>query len=279
MTERGVLWGAPFGFARGIAAAWTLVLPGLAQAQQVGRALGAPPGRDTLHGRSGVIDGAVTDTNLVPLAGVEVGILRTSVRLHTGTNGRFRFVGMTPGAYLIIVRRLGYRPLSGVVQVAPSDTLRLSYSLERVPAELDAVVITERRQSLRMLEFESRRKLGEGQFMTQSDIERRESLEVTDLLRTFRGLDASPSRTRGSMGAHFAVSKRGGAGFGNVSGSCAMQVFVDGVQMPYPFNLDLLPSPKELAGIEVYSGAATIPVQFSGYDRGCGMILIWTRDR
>ena len=28
----------------------------------------------------------------------------------------------------------------------------------------------------------------------------------------------------------------------------------------------------------IYAGAATVPVQFSGLDRRCGMILIWTRD-
>jgi hypothetical protein len=57
-----------------------------------------------------------------------------------------------------------------------------------------------------------------------------------------------------------------------------MIVYVDGVAMPAPFNLDLLPSPRELAGIEVYAGAATIPPQFAGFNRGCGIILIWTKD-
>jgi hypothetical protein len=57
-----------------------------------------------------------------------------------------------------------------------------------------------------------------------------------------------------------------------------MTVFVDNIAMPTPFNLDLLPSPRNLMGIEVYNGAATMPPQFSGMNRGCGVILVWTKD-
>ena len=56
-----------------------------------------------------------------------------------------------------------------------------------------------------------------------------------------------------------------------------MQVYLDQVPLPSPFNLDLLPTPKDLAGIEVYAGASTIPAQFAGYNRGCGVILVWTK--
>ena len=60
---------------------------------------------------------------------------------------------------------------------------------------------------------------------------------------------------------------------------CPMQVYVDGVAMPTPFNLDELPSPKNLAGIEIYSGPATTPSQYGGVDRRCGVIVVWTKDR
>jgi hypothetical protein len=66
---------------------------------------------------------------------------------------------------------------------------------------------------------------------------------------------------------------------GNPSlGACPMQVYLDQVPLPSPFNLDLLPPPKQIAGIEVYAGAATIPPQFSGMNRGCGVIMVWTKD-
>ena len=61
-------------------------------------------------------------------------------------------------------------------------------------------------------------------------------------------------------------------------GGRPMQVYVDGVAMPTPFNLDELPSPKNLAGIEIYSGPATTPPQYGGVDRRCGVIVVWTKD-
>ena len=82
------------------------------------------------------------------------------------------------------------------------------------------------------------------------------------------------SRTT-SMTQYFALSRREGA---NPSlGACPMQLYLDQVPLPSPFNLDLLPSPKEIAGIEVYAGSATIPPQFNGMNRGCGVILICTK--
>jgi hypothetical protein len=78
------------------------------------------------------------------------------------------------------------------------------------------------------------------------------------------------------MPEYFALSRREGA---NPSlGACPMQVVLDQVPLPMPFNLDLLPPPRDLAGIEVYAGPSTTPLQFSGYNRGCGVILVWTKD-
>ena len=56
------------------------------------------------------------------------------------------------------------------------------------------------------------------------------------------------------------------------------QVVLDGIILPRNFDLDLLPPPKQIAGIEVYTGAATIPPQFGGPDRRCGVVAVWTRD-
>ena len=70
------------------------------------------------------------------------------------------------------------------------------------------------------------------------------------------------------------MSRREGGGFA----SCPMAVVIDGFQMPSPYDLEELPSPKEIMGIEVYSGNATIPVQFARWNSGCGLILVWTRD-
>ena len=48
----------------------------------------------------------------------------------------------------------------------------------------------------------------------------------------------------------------------NTRGGCAFQIVLDGFAISLTPNLRDLPSPKELAGIEIYSGPATVPVQY-----------------
>jgi hypothetical protein len=255
------------------AAASGIVLTAAAQAQ------GTPPARVPSPANSkafGTVDGIVSDTGLVPLQGAFVSILGTKIRVGTGPNGRFRITNVPAGQYLFVVKRVGYHPTSEAVEVTASDTLRVAYTLEKLRAdELDPVVITAKSPSMRMAEFEARRKLGVGEFMTAAEIEQRNSAFSTELLRRFKSVNVSPNHT-GPVTQYYALSAREG---GNPSvGACPMQVYLDQVPLPSPFNLDLLPPPREIAGIEVYAGSATIPPQFSGMNRGCGVILVWTKD-
>jgi Carboxypeptidase regulatory-like domain len=227
-------------------------------------------------GRSfGVVDGIVADTNLAPLQGAFVSILGTKIRVGTGPNGRFRITKVPAGQYLVIVKRVGYRPTSGVVDVAAQDTVRLSYTLEQVVTELSPVTITERPTSLKLADFLARKKLGIGQFMTAEQIDAQNSVYPTELFRRFNGINVSPNRGR-QLTEYFALSMREG---GNPqTGACPMAVILDDVPLPTPFNLDLLPPPRDLAGIEIYAGSSTTPARYNGFNRGCGVILVWTKD-
>jgi hypothetical protein len=248
-------------------------------AQRVG------PGRETgatsqpAPKKLGEIDGVVTDTLLRPVAQAEVVVFRTDIRLETNSEGRFRFVDVPAGQYLIIVRRVGYRPTSAIVQVGAAETLRLSYALEPVVTQLESVVVREDRVSLRMLEFERRRKQGQGYFITREQIERRNLPVSLDYLRLAPSITLTPSHNSSGLSEYVAISKREGGSFnGDGAGACAMQVVVDNVPMPRRFPLEMLPPTRDLAGIEVYAGAASVPPEFSGLDRRCGMIVVWTRD-
>lgn len=223
----------------------------------------------------GTIDGVVSDTGLVPLQAAFVSVLGTKIRVGTGPNGKFRITKVPEGQYLVIVKRVGYRPTSAVVEVPSTDTLRLAYTLERIPVELATVTVTEKPLSMKMGEFLARKKLGMGQFMTQEQIEANNAVFSTELFRRFTSVNVSPNRAR-QMTEYFALSQREG---GNpMVGACPMQVLVDDVPLPTPFNLDLLPPPRELAAIEVYAGPSTTPAKYNGFNRGCGVILIWTKD-
>jgi hypothetical protein len=238
-----------------------------------------PAGRVNVLGASGravgTIDGIVSDTNLVPLQAAFISVLGTNIRIGTGPNGRFRITKVPVGQYLLIVKRVGYRPTSAVIDVPQTDTLRLAYTLEKVIETLNPVIVSEKSPSKKMAEFEERRRLGVGQFMNAKEIDARNSVYTTEIMRNFTTINVSPDHSS-SITQYYAISKREGAN--PQLGACPMQLYVDQVPLPSPFNLDLLPAPREIAGIEVYAGASTIPPQFNGYDRGCGVILVWTKD-
>ncbi len=196
----------------------------------------------------------------------------------TGENGRFRMMQVPPGQYLLVVRRIGFAPTSGIIEVRDNDTLRLTYSLTRSNSVLDTLRVRERRVGIRMLGFEKRRLVGQGQFITQDEIDRRGSREVSDYLRNTRSIQVSRITDQQFAGTVALSRREGGSLTGEGAGACPMQILLDGIVLPRFFNLDLLPPPKQIAGIEIYSGPATTPPEFSGPDRRCGIIAFWTRD-
>jgi outer membrane receptor for ferrienterochelin and colicins len=225
-----------------------------------------------------VVIAAVSDTSLRPLAGADVSFAGSGVQGVTDASGRIRFVNAPAGRFVMIVRSIGYRPATHVVEIANDDTLHLAFTLEPTTQTLGTVVVTERSISKRLEEFEQRRKAGIGQFFTHQDIEDRHATTIADVLRTARGLRVEPAAVGGGSNAG---STRGGFG------TCFMMVYIDGVPLSSskadavsePFDLTLLPPPNQIAAMEVYAGASEGPVwlpQGSGGRRGCGSILVWT---
>jgi|GEM_PF-768053 len=227
----------------------------------------------------GTVDGIVTDTLLRALESSDVSVVGVGARVVTSENGRFRILQVPAGQYLLVVRRIGFAPTSGIIEVTANDTLRLSYILARTTNMLDTIRVRETRISLRMTEFDQRRRQGQGQYVTMEEIERRGSLQTSDFMRSFRGVEVSKVTTQ-QFGGTQVYSRREGGGYTEQGQQnyCTMQVLLDGIVLPRNFDLDLLPPPKQIAGIEVYTGAATIPPQFGGPDRRCGVVAVWTRD-
>jgi hypothetical protein len=149
----------------------------------------------------------------------------------------------------------------------PSDDRHVKYGtvvLEPAVTELGAVVVTEKARSPKMAEFDERRRAGLGEFLDQAQIEKLNFNDMIGVIRTFKAV-----RVRGS-----------GATSAREFFPCPMQVYVDG--FPRGPGLGELPSPREIAGVEVYAGPATTPLWlpngFAGGKKSCGVILIWTRD-
>lgn len=221
--------------------------------------------------------GAVTDSSLRPIPGAEVVIVLSSTRVTANEKGQFRISGIPSGDYLVSVHRVGFETLTAPITLSGVDTLRLALQMIPAAVHLAPVATTETRLSPRLRDFEERRKRGNGVFYDQDEIEAKNVVTAVDILREVTSLRLVPSGS-----ALVAMSARQGT-------PCPMQVFVDGIALSgtgpgdrSPFDLNRLPSPKEIAAIEVYAGAASVPIWLANGPQsgklGCGAILIWSRD-
>jgi hypothetical protein len=212
---------------------------------------------------TGIIDGLVSDTALVPLNQVTVSIMGTTIAVVTSENGRFRFVDVPAGRYQILARRVGSEPVLMQVEIAPGETLRPAVTLVPVVTTLAGVRVTGSRASSRLVDFERRRLAGEGQFLTAAEMEKRPAVAVEDYLQRMKGIRI---QNGSALNRRFVITQ-----------PCAMNFYVDNI--PRGTSIDDLPSPKEIAGIEVYLGPASMPVQFKRPTGvSCGIIMIWTKD-
>jgi hypothetical protein len=210
--------------------------------------------------RLGVIEGIVTDTGLAPIPSAEVVVVSSAIAMRTGPNGVFRLPGLSPGSHILIVRRIGFFPASMILRLSDSDTVHVSFALKRAAQEIEVVtVMGERGQSLRLMEFEYRRRFGKGRYRGRREIDWHRGSSTADLLRLLGmrlvRLPADDGRP------------------------CGGRVFLNGVALPAPVDPDDLPAPPELAGIEVYKGVPPpIPLQYGGMSACGNVIMLWTTD-
>jgi hypothetical protein len=217
--------------------------------------------------RRRTLAGIVTDTARNPIPRVEIGLVeqREIVRsIRTGEDGRFELVDIPPGKTTIVVRRLGFQPRTYAVQLRVGATRAfLPVVLDPMPAELEKVIVMARvaESGGRLKEFYERRARNAwGSFIERDQIERRNPVWMSDMLRMIPGVRVLP----GPYGRQV-VRLRG----------CRPTLFLDGMALRNT-ELDEVVVPSEVAGIEVYRSSAGLPPQFMDMT-GCGAIVVWTR--
>lgn len=216
--------------------------------------------------------GTVRATNGAALVGAEVTLTPAGPgpvlvrRAYSDEEGRFRVPQLAPGRATLAVRRLGFRPETRPVELPATGTV---VTLAPIPQTLATVVVKARGSTLpegRLRDFERRRAMGNGRFFTQADIDRRNPLRTTDVLRMVPGLRMA-SDVFGRQTLRFR------------NNACDPLVWIDGMPAYTGYlDVDVFP-PNSLGAIEVYSGVATVPVELRG-PRGegsCGVIALWSR--
>jgi len=216
---------------------------------------------------TGIVGGTVEDTLATPVAGARVSIVGLGGHGVSEDDGSFRLASVPPGAHVLVVRRIGFRPESVSVTVAAGTVSELRVRLSPNAQWVAPVVIDARsaKYSGFLRAFYERRDRGAGVFFTAQDIEKRNPRLVTDLLRTIPGTQFTP-------GAGQNVVTFRGRG-------CPPLVWIDGNAATLAYLDPDLFDPHSLAGIEVYKGAATVPSVLMG-PRGegsCGVIALWTK--
>jgi len=188
-------------------------------------------------------------------------------RTITGEEGRFRLDSLRPGRHRVRVHYLGYETNPRVVELRARHSTRAELWLERTVLAVEdlRVEVTEPRVDP-MAGFKHRRDSGFGVFLDRGDIERRNPAHTSDLFRSLAGVRVTPNR--------FGTAR---VTIGRFGGRCAPTVYVDGT-LTAGMPVDNV-MPQSIIGIEVYRGASEVPPQFNRpTERGCGTILIWTRD-
>lgn len=228
--------------------------------------------------RGVVIDGTVRSASGRPLAGVTVEILGVT-SLQTDSVGVFRVIGLGSGTYIFRVRKVGFTPSMKAVTVRGATELSLPITLDPVAQQLAPVVTNADSARLALADpsgFAWRRRMGQGTYITQAEIERRRPVETEQL---FRGIPDMTVDTAGII-----VVNRGRITFRDLQSDSVptydqcvgVHVFVDGAAMPQPFNVDLI-TPGRIRGIEIYRGPAATPPALRSAKTVCGTVAIWTR--
>jgi hypothetical protein len=228
----------------------------------------------------------VTDeASRAPLPGVQVTLTGVADRSwETDAQGTVLVAVARGSQARLLLRRIGYAPLS-ITPGGAGDSTLVRATMTQAVATLDTTKVVGKPTPSILSGFDERRARANGaaSYFTQEQIEKMMAIRTIDVVRRAVG-----ARAIDSSGILLIASARGpktvigasplGGAKGNDLAPCIMRVVVDGLMREWGFSLDGI-NPKDVYGIEVYPGPATMPVEFSGLrkDAMCGLVMIWSR--
>lgn len=223
------------------------------------------------------IQGTLRDRNTdQPIATARVVLLTeagdSAASTITNASGRFVVRSPEPGSFRLHASALGYRETTaGIFDLEAGGEMSVEFRIYPVPIALDEIVVSTRpglvrEGALLTNGFYQRMMSGLGRFITPADIEKSQALKLTELLYGIPRVSVLPE-----FGGNRVVMMA-------PMGECGPSVYVDGILVSADGrDLDLL-TLSVVEAVEVYRGAAELPLQWSGTAaRGCGAIVVWTK--
>jgi hypothetical protein len=190
-------------------------------------------------------------------------------RTRANEKGEWMLIDVPVGTRLLEIRSVGFYPEHRPVDVIVNTPV-IRTELFTLKAMLDTVRVTADRMRASVDAngfYQRRRSSGSGRFITPAEIARRPVLFASDLLKRVPGVEVNQASDK--------ISVRG------AFGPCAPALYVNGMYIPGMFggletgDIDLLATPKEITGVEIYYDI--VPFQFQRAMSGCGAIVIWTK--
>jgi hypothetical protein len=234
------------------------------------------------------------DSTEAPLPGAEVSIEILRLTTRASADGSFRLGGFAAGTYLVLIRALGYQPLTTRLRVAPGDSLERDFLLVRSPVSIAAVNVLANGDTVRnpkMTTFEARRRAGTGHFLTRATLDSMAQRRLGDIIASRvsgayvvnRSSSAWIAARRGKQ----SLSRRQGIQPADIArgadaSACYAAVYLDGALVyggnanESLFDVNSLQA-GDVAGIEYYAGGAQVPTEINATMNTCGVLVIWTR--
>lgn len=220
-----------------------------------------------------------------PIAGVDVTVRgpHGAYLAHriTDKRGMFEYFAKRGSGIRFAAERIGYKPnTTPVLLFDRHDFFRVELRLDRnavLLAPLEVVARSGKRESAVLANFRDRLVHGHGHYFTRDDIEKRHPNRVTDMLAELPGVHLQSS----GRGLHRVVRMAR-----TEATDCPTQIWVDGFLINpqgvlghgvNDYTIDDVVQPKDVEGIEVYSGLSTVPPEFLNRWAQCGVVAIWTR--
>ena len=224
-----------------------------------------------------------------PIEGVEVSDVLNGNKSLTTKTGTVSLFFLPDGGSLVRLRKLGHEVQTFLVAISPTDTTPITATLTRA-TQLATVVVKDSAPKYiapGLRGFEERRAKGIGQFIDEAEMRKNDEKTLAELL-----VARMPGMTRvaGRSGATYIASARkscSGPALGSNcrAPNCFVSVYVDGVRTyDASMNATQIPdfgrlNPRDYAAAEFYAGGASVPVEYNATNSGCGVLLLWTRER
>jgi carboxypeptidase family protein len=199
-------------------------------------------------------------------------LVPASSRSVTADESGHYSISLPEGANRLVVRAFGFPQLQLDVEIVAGvitdrrielDSTAAGQLSAAQPLPTMSVTAAANPANYRLTDFERRRQLGRGQYMTEAEIAKSGAYNVADAVKNMRGVIYECG---GGSGCYVRMAR--------APMRCLPEFIVDGQVMN---DFGPVTPIRDIIGLEVYTGPTEVPGEYAGRYAGCGVVVIWTR--